>query len=234
VASGLQGGGRLPLPTTGKDLVLPISSRFASLSKRCFPVFSAVIFLGLSIPASGQLAEGNDRLALPRSYLDEPFDGAVFVTGHGSIGGAYDGLGAGGGYGGTLIFRPGSPVNIFNALFRWNVGTVFQVDHQTLDNGGSWTSADIIVRNYFGNRGDRETEVTLFLGLGSGGSERRPEGAEREDYQMYWTWLVEGGQEWHFKPGFLFLVKAQYRWFLVDGDVDGMWSVQAGAGFRWP
>jgi hypothetical protein len=197
-------------------------------------VLGVFLFLACSGPASAQLAEGNDRLSLPQSHLDEPFDGAVFLTGHASFGAGYDDRGADIGYGGSLIFRSGASANFFNALFRWNMATVLQVDYQKLDGGGSWTSIDLIMRRHFSNRGDSETEVNLFLGVGTGGSERHLEEDATDDGQRYWTWLVEAGQEWHFKPGFLFLIRGQYRWFLIDSQVDGMWSVQAGLGIRWP
>lgn len=207
------------------EINLQAVTRYALGGLLCFLVAS---------PTAAQLAEGNDRLSLPQSHLDEPFDGAVFLTGHGSFGGGYDGRGADIGYGGSLIFRSGASANFFNALFRWNMATVLQVDYQKLDGAGSWTSIDFIMRRHFNNRGDRKTEVNLFLGVGTGGSERNLEGDVTDENQRYWTWLLEAGQEYHFKPGFLFLIRGQYRWFLIDSQVDGMWSVQAGVGFRWP
>jgi hypothetical protein len=185
-------------------------------------------------PAVAQLAEGNERLALPRRTLDEPFETPVFVAGHVGFGGDYRGFGPDLGYGGSVIFRPGSPVNLLGTLFRWNLGTVFNVDHQELDGGGSWTAVELIARRYFGNRGTREVPVRLFLGAGTGGALRTLEGADEAGDEAHWTWSAEIGQEWYFKPTHMLFVKGQYRWFLVDGRADGLWAVQFGAGLRWP
>lgn len=224
----------MALSPVAKDLVLdPFVSAF--LHRGPFRLVLVVLLcLLVADQAVGQLAEGNDRLSLPKSHLDEPFEGAVFLTGHGSFGGGFQDGGADIGYGGSLIFRTGSPANFFNALFRWNMATVLQVDYQKLDGGGSWTSIDIIMRRHFSNRGDKNTEVNLFLGLGTGGSELGLDEGDHDDEPSYWTWLVEAGQEWHFKPGLLFLIRGQYRWFLMDSQVEGLWSVQAGLGIRWP
>ena len=184
--------------------------------------------------ASAQLAEGNERLALPGSHLGESFENPVFVTGHVGIGGDYEGYGTDTGYGGSLIFRPGHPVNLLGTLFRWSVGTIAQVDYQRLDGGGSWTAIDLVARRYFGNRGTEAVPVNLFLGLGTGGAFRKLEGAEETEDETHWTWLVEAGQEWFFRPTHMIFIKGQYRWFLVDDEVDGQWSVMVGAGFRWP
>ena len=45
--------------------------------------------LVLSTPATAQLTEGNSRLELPTSHLNEPFENPVFLTGHGAYGGGF-------------------------------------------------------------------------------------------------------------------------------------------------
>jgi hypothetical protein len=196
----------------------------------------AAVVLGLVLPAAAaaELAEGNERLELPRRALDDPFATPVFVAGHVGYGGDYRGFGPDVGFGGAAIFRPGSTVNLLDALFRWNVGTILHLDHQTLEDGGSWTAVDIIARRYFGNRGSAEVEVNLFVGLGTGGAFRTLEEAEEAEDEVHWTWLVEAGQEWWFKPTHMIYLKGQYRWFLVDDRADGQWSAQLGIGLRWP
>jgi len=156
------------------------------------------------------------------------------VAGHVGYGGDYRRWGPDLGFGGSIIFRPGSSVNLLGSLFRWNLGTILNLDHQELDGGGSWTSVDLLARRYFGNRGSREVPVNLFLGVGTGGALRTLQGAEDAEDEAHWTWLVEAGQEWYFKPTHMIFIKGQYRWFLVDERADGLWSVQFGAGFRWP
>ena len=48
---------------------------------------------------------------------------------------------------------------------------VVQLDYLQIPDRGDITSADLIMRRYFNNRGDRKTEVNLFRGLGSGVSD---------------------------------------------------------------
>ena len=126
---------------------------------------------GLPAAVVAQLAEGNSRLEPPRSQLGQPFENPVFLAGHLTYGGGFQKQPGDQGYGGALIFRPGSPVNIFDGLLNWRAGMVVQVDYLQIPDGGDITSADLIMRRYFNNRGDRKTEVNLFRGLGSGVSD---------------------------------------------------------------
>jgi hypothetical protein len=190
--------------------------------------------VGLPTATAAQLAEGNSRLELPPSQLGQPFENPVFLAGHLAYGGGFQDQQPDLGYGGALIFRPGSPVNIFDGLLNWKAGMVVQVDYLQVHDGGDITSADLILRRYFNNRGDRKTEVNLFLGLGSGVSKiDRP---RQDDVAAgdHWSILAEAGQEWFFKPTHMFYLKAQYRWMINAGRTWRTWSVMVGAGLAWP
>jgi len=192
------------------------------------------LVVGLSTAAAAPLAEGNSRLELPPSQLGQPFENPIFLAGHWAYGGGFQDQGGDQGYGGALIFRPGSPVNIFDGLFNWKAGMVVQIDYLEVPDGGNITSGDLILRRYFNNRGDRDTEVNLFLGLGSGISDiHRP---EPDDVAVgdHWSILAEVGQEWFFKPTHMFHLKAQYRWMINAGRTYRTWSVLVGAGLAWP
>ena len=189
---------------------------------------------GLHTPAAAQLAEGNSRLSLPQSQLGQPFENPVFLAGHFAYGGGFRDQHGDQGYGGALIFRPGSPVNIFDGLMNWTTGMVVQVDYLQIPDGGDITSADLILRRYFNNRGDRKTEVNIFLGLGSGISDIDRPDPDDVAAGEHWSILAEAGQEWFFKPTHMFFVKAQYRWMINAGRTWQSWSVMAGAGLSWP
>jgi len=185
-------------------------------------------------PAAAQLAEGNSRLELPTSHLDEPFENPVFLTGHGAFGGGFRNQSGDLGYGGALIFRPGSPINIFDGVLNWTVGMVVQVDNLKVPDGGEINSGDLIMRRYFNNRGDRNTEVNMFLGLGSGLSEIIRPGVGDVAAGDHWSILAEAGQEWFFKPTHMFFLKGQYRWMINAGRTYRTWSLLVGAGLAWP
>lgn len=189
---------------------------------------------GFATESRAQLAEGNDRLSLPPSHLGKPFENPVFLTGHWTFGGGFQNQSGDQGYGGSLIFRPGSPVNIFSGFMNWRAGMAVQLDYLKTPDGGDITSLDLILRRYFGNRGDRKTEVNPFLGLGTGAADiSRPDPNDNISGE-YWSLLVEAGQEWYFKPAFMFLLKGQYHWLINAGRTYQVWSVQVGAGFSWP
>lgn len=184
--------------------------------------------------AQGSLGEGNPRLANPRSHLGEPFEGKIFLAGHIAGGSGFTDHEPRPGWGGALIFRPGSTLNIFDGLFGWNAGMVLQADYLEIAGDGRIMSYDLILRRYFANRGDPKVEVRLFLGVGSGVSEiRHPagEGGGREDA---WSLLFEGGQEWHFKPHFHLFIKGQYRGMINSGRTYGTWTAMAGMGVTLP
>ncbi len=185
-------------------------------------------------PAVAQLAEGNQRLKLPASHLDEPFENPVFLTGYGAYGGGFQKQSGDVGYGGALIFRPGSPINIFDGFLNWTTGMVVQIDYLKVQDGGDITSLDLIMRRYFKNRGDRKTEVNIFLGLGSGISEIQRPDANDISGGDHWSILAEAGQEWFFKPTHMFFLKGQYRWMINAGRTYRTWSVLVGAGLAWP
>lgn len=181
-----------------------------------------------------QLAEGNDRLELPPSQIGKPFENPVLITGHWAYGGGFQNRAWDHGYGGTLVFRPGSPVNIFGGILGWRAGMVVQVDYLQIRDGGDITSLDLILRRYFHNRGDRKTEVLPFIGLGIGAADiTRPDPNDIASGNHAGI-LVEAGQEWYFKPTHMFILKAQYRWLINAGHTYQTWSVLVGAGLSWP
>ncbi len=196
----------------------------------------AVLALAAVCPelSRAQLAEGNPRLSSPPTGLNQPFETPVFLAGHAAYGGGFRDQGGDLAYGGSLIFRPGSPVNFFSSFLHWQMGMVIQVDYLEVPDGGHITSGDLIMRKYFGNRGDRKVEVNLFLGLGTGISDiRRPHENDPEGGD-HWSILVEAGQEWYFKDTHMFFLKGQYRWMINAGRTWQTWSVLAGVGLAWP
>jgi hypothetical protein len=195
---------------------------------------TCALSVGLQTPAAAQLAEGNSRLSLPQSQLGQPFENPVFLAGHFAYGGGFQDQHGDQGFGGALIFRPGSPVNIFDGFMNWTTGMVVQVDYLKIPEGGDITSADLILRRYFNNRGDRQTEVNIFLGVGSGISDIDRPDPEDVSAGEHWSILAEAGQEWFFKPTHMFFLKAQYRWMINAGRTWQTWSVMVGAGLSWP
>ncbi|MCK9995323.1 MAG: hypothetical protein KAH56_03470 [Candidatus Krumholzibacteria bacterium] len=216
-----------PIQQKGKP---GFSDRFVSLVLLSFFTLSC----GLHNPAGAQLTEGNSRLSLPQSQLGQPFENPVFLTGHWAFGGGFQDQHGDQGYGGALIFRPGSPVNIFDGFMNWKTGMVVQVDYLKIPDGGDITSADLILRRYFNNRGDREVEVNIFLGLGSGISDIDRSDPDDVAAGEHWSILAEAGQEWFFKPTHMLFLKAQYRWMINAGRTWRTWSVMVGAGIAWP
>ncbi len=190
--------------------------------------------VGLDTSAQAQLAEGNSRLSLPQSQLGQPFENPVFLAGHWAYGGGFQDQHGDQGFGGSLIFRPGSPVNIFDGFMNWKTGMVVQVDYLKIPNGGDITSADLIMRRYFNNRGDQKTEVNFFLGLGSGISDIELSDPDDDEAGEHWSILAEAGQEWFFKPTHMLFIKAQYRWMINAGRTWQTWSIMVGAGIAWP
>lgn len=187
-----------------------------------------------AVQALAQLEEGNPRLSLPPSHLDEPFESTVFLTGYISYGGGFRDLPGDIGYGGTMVFTPGSPPNIFSAFLGWNATMVVQVDYLEIPDGGSSLSGDLILRHYFGKQDGRKSKLDFFLGLGSGVSQIRlpdPSDVAEDDY---WSLMVEAGQDWNFKPGFLFFAKGQYRWMINAGRTYQTWTFMAGLGIALP
>jgi len=191
-------------------------------------------FPGGQCRAQESLADGNPRLTPPRSHLGEPFAGKIFLAGHVAAGSGFRDHEPRLGWGGALIFRPGSTLNIFDGLFDWNAGMVLQGDYLEIAGDGRIMSYDLILRRYFANRGDREVEVRLFLGAGSGVSDIRHPADSGEVPEDAWSLLVEGGQEWHFKPRFHLFIKGQYRWMINSGRTFGTWTAMAGMGFVLP
>lgn len=216
---------RIPRPAKHRVTALVVAGKI---------LLCGALATGLCSAASAQLAEGNSRLALPPSQLNQPFETPIFLVGHVAFGGGFRDQPGDLGYGGSLVFWPGSAANIFSEFLGWNAGMAVQVDYLQIPDGGDITSADLILRRYFNNRGDRKIEVHPFLGIGSGVSKiGRPDPGDVAEGD-HWSLLVEAGQEWHFKPTFMFYLKAQYRWMINAGRTYRTWSVRAGVGLAWP
>ena len=173
-------------------------------------------------------------LAFSRCSRSLVFENPVFLTGYGAYGGGFQKQSGDVGYGGALIFRPGSPINIFDGFLNWTTGMVVQIDYLKVQDGGDITSLDLIMRRYFKNRGDRKTEVNIFLGLGSGISEIQRPDANDISGGDHWSILAEAGQEWFFKPTHMLFLKGQYRWMINAGRTYRTWSVLVGSGLAWP
>ncbi|MCP4571936.1 MAG: hypothetical protein GY838_06240 [bacterium] len=178
----------------------------------------------------------NPRLSLPRSSLHDPFDDHVLVAGYAAVGGGIHSAWESGriGYGGALVFRPGAANSFLDFLYDWNAGAVLQIDHQNLGGNDEVLSGDGIVRRYFRNRGDDNTEVRIFAGVGVGATRFSVPGTGGLASDKYFSAVGEVGQEWLVDRRGYFFVKAQFRYHLQQGRNYRVWSVQAGAGLPWP
>lgn len=186
--------------------------------------------------AQESLADTSPRLAWPRSHVNDPFDAPImvglFVAGGGGTEvdqGPFEV-----GYGGHLVFRPGAAVSFLDFLYDWNAGLVLQVDHQSLSETDEVLSGDGIIRRYFRDRGQGDTEVRLFAGLGLGASRFSVPGTGGSKVQKYWSGVAEVGQEWMVDEQWIITMRAQYRMNLSPHNHWGAWSLQLGLGVPWP
>jgi len=197
---------------------------------------AALVCLVILVPhdAVAGSPDENPRLSLPPSHLDAPFTSPVFATGYYGFGGGFRNQPGDSGYGGSLIFRPGSSVNPFGTLLDWNCSLVVQVDYLMIRSGGSILSGDLILRHYLNDRVGRDPAARLFLGVGTGASGiRLPDPADAANAD-YWSVLGEVGQEWDVGPGFMFFLKGQYRWMFDAGRTYQTWTAMVGFGAAWP
>ena len=174
------------------------------------------------------------RLESPRATLNQPFDAPIFLGGYGQFGGGFDYDQGQPGYGGIIMFRPGSAANFLPFLYDWNSSLVLQVDYQKVSSTSRILSGDLIIRHYFDDMRDPHTKVSTFVGGGVGGSEViLPPGADKS-HDQYWSFLVEFGQEWNYPERCIIFVKGQFRYYNYGGYNFSTWSVQAGFGFPLP
>ncbi len=178
----------------------------------------------------------NHRLELPRSHLHRPFEEPIILSGFLSAGGGLNSGWSQGevGYGGAIIFRPGSAVNFLDFLYDWNAGAVIQVDHQSLGENDEVLAIDGIIRRYFGDRGQGSTEVVPFLGLGLGAARFTVPNTDGVVTDKYFCAVAELGQEWWHDHRWFFLAKAQFRYHLHRDLNYRVWSLQVGAGIPFP
>lgn len=213
-------------------LGLVFSGMLCSWVLMAHPAFSQTEVRSASEPSPEK--PRNRRLEPPASSLHDSFTAPIFITGH---------LGFGGGlqhdqfqfnYGGSIIFRPEAAVNFLGFLGNINSAMVLQGDYQKLTPDSRILSGDLIVRHYFTDRGDAGTEVLPFLGVGLGASDVRIIAAEGNATARYWSWLVETGQEWYFKPNVIFVARIQFRHFSYNHVTATTWSVSGALGIPVP
>lgn len=188
----------------------------------------------LAATAQGQITENNDRLARPNSRLHREFAGPVFITGHVGIGGGFQydqGLLD---YGASLVFRPGSASRFLEFLHPLGCAMVLRLDHQELTSENRIYSGDLILRRYFANRGTKAAEVLPFCGVGVGASDLTLPADEGGGNARYWSWSLEAGQEWFFRPQVVVVARLQFRRFSYAGAFASTWSVSGAVGIPVP
>jgi len=176
----------------------------------------------------------NRRLEPPPSSLHDTFERSIFITGHLGFGGSlqYDQFQLN--YGASIIIRPDAAGSFLDFLGRSNTGLILQLEHQQLTPESRMMSGDLIFRHYFNDRGDEETEVLPFFGVGAGASDVRINTAAGNAESRYWSWLIEMGQEWYFKPNVVFVARFQFRNFDYHQVAATTWSVSGALGIPIP
>lgn len=203
---------------------------------RALRIVALALPLGLAVAAAagtGEAAPPNRRLSAPASRLGRAEAEPPFVCGHLAFGGAFDHGNGQAGYGLSVIFRPAAAAGFLDFLYDWDTGLVLQADRLALPGGGRVLSADLLLRRYLPERGDRSRSIRPFLGAGPGASSAWPGGGDAPGLK-YWSLVIEGGQEWRFSRGHLLVVKGQLRILRQDGVDWTTWSVQAGLGLPFP
>ncbi|MBM4129586.1 hypothetical protein FJ250_00960 [bacterium] len=186
------------------------------------------------LPAAGAPTLQGRRLEPPASRLGRPEGEPPFVCAHLAFGGAFaQGRGQAGG-GLSVIFRPPAAADFLDFLHDWNTGLVLQADRLGLPGGGRVLSVDLLLRRYFGERGDGRTSILPFAGAGPGASSAWPGRDGRAPGLKYWSLVLEGGQEWRFARGHLLMVKGQVRILGQDGTDWTTWAAQVGLGLPFP
>lgn len=174
------------------------------------------------------------RLELPRGTLNQPLEDHIFLGLFGQVGGGFEFQNGKLGYGGKILFRPGSAAHFLRALHDWNASLYIQADYQKVSNENRIFSGDVVIRPYWDDMRDPGSKVSPFFGVGIGASEVELPPGSTDRFQKSWSWLVEIGQEWTHQGKYMIEVKAQYRRY-KKGEFDfSTWSVQAGAGVPWP
>lgn len=212
------------------------SSLACGLFAACVVLVAAGVAPAQEEPATQGEERPNSRLELPRSQLNQPYEGPVLVSIYTAIGGGFevDQSKTEPGIGGVLVFRPGAAANFLDFLYDWNTGMVLQIDYQQLSDTDEVLAADGILRRYFSDRGRDGTEVRLFLGAGIGGARFSIPRTGGEEVDKYWCAVAEAGQEWLTRDQWFFFVKAQYRYHLHRHRNYRAISLQAGVGAPWP
>ena len=183
--------------------------------------------------AAAQLAENNPRLSLPNSRLHRDYEAPIFLTGHLGLGGAFQLEQGQLDYGASFIFRPGSSANFFQFLEKMNTAMVLRIDHQATGPQSRLFSGDLVFRRYLGDRGSGSTEVLPFFGVGIGATDAVVP-ASVGGNSRYWSWLLEAGQEWYFRPNVLLVARFQYRHFSYGATFVTTWAVSGAVGIPVP
>ncbi len=184
--------------------------------------------------AEAQITKNNSRLSLPQSRLHRQNDQPVFVTAHLGLGGSFQYDQGEANYGGSFVFRPGAAANFLDFLYQMDTGLVLQLDLQDIGEGARVFSADFVLRRYFSDRGDEETQVLPFAGLGTGASDVTLPISAGGESARYWSFLGEIGQEWYFRPDMVVVAKAQFRRFSSGEVFVSTWSFSAAVGIPVP
>jgi hypothetical protein len=186
---------------------------------------------GAASAAEPRLTDGNDRLSRPRSHLHRSYDGPVFVFAQLGAGGSFQHDNLQYGYGGGIVFRPGSAAHFLDRLYDLDTGLVLQGDYQKVAADARLLSADGILRHYLDDRAVGESvEVRPFIGAGLGATDARIPASEGGGRDRYFSWLIEGGQEWVIDGRYLVLVRGQFRRYSHDGHNFSGWSLRVAGG----
>ena len=111
---------------------------------------------------------------------------------------------------------------------------VLRLDHQKLTTENRIYSADLILRRYFANRGTAASEVLPFVGVGLGASDLTLPADEGGGNARYWSWSLEAGQEWFFRPDIVVVARFQYRRFSYAEAFVSTWTVSGAVGIPVP
>jgi len=182
----------------------------------------------------GTVLAENPRLALPRSHLGQPEPAPIFLTGYLGFGGAPDYDLGSLGYGGQIIFQPGSASAFLNQLYSWNSSLIIQFDYQKVTEDSRILSADLIVRHYLSDRRLPETLEALFVGAGIGASHVRLPLGEPDSETSYFSFVAEMGKEWDLRRDLLVVTRFQFRYYNYGGYNVSTWAFSVGAGIPVP
>ncbi len=192
------------------------------------------LMVGRGVLAQTSSVPENPRLSLPRGVLNQPLDDPIFLVGFLGLGGGLDYDQGQLGYGGAILFRPGSASRFLAPLYDWRTALLLQADYQKVSGENRIFSGDLVLRRYLDSLDELQVGASPFMGAGLGASEvELPAGAGAR-FQKGWSFLLEIGQEWTIRQKSLAFVKAQYRHYRNEGYNFSTWSVQAGLGLALP